>query len=157
MGSLPILWKRNTISLPQMMSNIGGQRHSVGLLLVGVIRSALLFPVWEEALACESNWRRVNVTYRLVALRACSALLQDWSHGHSFKWESLSVPEKENIFTWRGYWIQKRGKAGVTGKMAATVEWFTGRSLYPKVWFSVLRSGFSVDTPRITTTWLTFC
>ena len=64
-----------SVSLARMMPNIGGPRYSRRLLVAGVVRSTLLYaaPVWEEALACESNRRRVNMTYRLVALRVCSA------------------------------------------------------------------------------------
>lgn len=58
-----------------MTPNIEGRRYSRILLVAGVVRSALLYVirVWKEALACDNNQRRVNMTYRLVALKICSA------------------------------------------------------------------------------------
>lgn len=59
--------KATNVPLTRMMSNISDPIYSRRLL---VIHATQLYaaPVWKEALACQSNWRRINMTYRLVVL-----------------------------------------------------------------------------------------
>lgn len=64
-----------SISLAPLISIVGDPRYNPKLLEAGVVRSTLLqaVRVWEDALTCENNRRRVNMTYDLVVLRVCSA------------------------------------------------------------------------------------
>lgn len=57
------------------MANVGGPRQQSRQVLAGVVRSIILYgsTVWLDAFKRPSYTRAINATYRLCALRVCSA------------------------------------------------------------------------------------
>lgn len=62
-------------ALAGMLPNIGGPRSSKRLLLARVVSSVLLYgaAVWAKSLEVKDNRRKLEKSYRLSALRVCSA------------------------------------------------------------------------------------
>ncbi|XP_017474738.1 PREDICTED: uncharacterized protein LOC108365260 [Rhagoletis zephyria] len=57
------------------MLNTRGPKQRRRLLLASVVKSQILYaaPIWSNAAQCPAYFRGVNSTYRLCALRVCSA------------------------------------------------------------------------------------
>lgn len=62
-------------ALSRIMPNTRGPKYLQRKLLIGVVRSILLYasPIWSEALKFQSYSRIITPIYRLAALRVCSA------------------------------------------------------------------------------------